>query len=253
MESYLRRMPGWLLTGIGVVLAFWLGFFGVVAWWHWQYQPNASERGVAAKSAAEPQAASVPQPPPRRQAPEQEAGAVVDTAPTEPSPTVTNPGDRLLLPAARPELELPTPKPADATDEPTLSVVSGREAGKTEVGKTFVRREPESVAPVDEVGSIASARHQWHAWQQANRWVLIVRRGISKASLEKERSRLQPMVPSGLELLLVPTARGNRHEWLLVLGPFATQEAARSTVFALPVAFLSQQMDLVRAKAIRWQ
>jgi len=28
VESYLRRMPGWLLTGIGVVLAFWLVFLG---------------------------------------------------------------------------------------------------------------------------------------------------------------------------------------------------------------------------------
>ncbi len=240
-------MPGWLLTGVGVVLAFWLGFFGVVAWWHGQQQPDDPKRVFAAKPVAETQATSVSQSLPHMQVPEQEVGAGVDTAPTVSSSSVPNPGDLLQLPATRPESS--APNSADATQEQTLSVVSS-----TKSEKTSVRRLSQSAAPVDEDASLEVVRHQWYAWQQANRWVLIVRRGVSKASLEKERSRLQPMVPSGLELLLVPTSRGNnRHVWLLVLGPFATQEAARSTVFALPVSFLNEEMDLTRANAIRWQ
>lgn len=247
MESYLRRMPGWLLTGIGVVLAFWLGFFGVVAWWHWRQQPNDAEKVVAAESAVEMQVAPVPQSLPRMQAPVEEVGGAVNIASTERSLIPTNPGDQKQPPMTR--LGSPAPNSADPTNDQTWSAISG-----TEAEKTSIRPMSESAVPVHDDASIEAARHQWHAWQQANRWVLIVRRSVSKASLEKEQLRLQSMVPSGLELLLVSASRGNnQHQWLLVLGPFENREAARSTVFELPVPFLSEQMDLARASAIRWK
>ncbi len=88
------------------------------------------------------------------------------------------------------------------------------------------------------------------SWQRSGQWVLLVTRGQGQQMqrVEQARQQLAPLVPQGLQLVVLSLPK--RQARLLVLGPFPSEEAAGAALWTLPTPFLLKQPQVMPARSL---
>lgn len=187
-------------------------------------------------------------PPPAQAEPISPSAPMPSLAVAEPSPlssprpttTVAVP-DNQVQAATRERASLPKRQPAFT---PPHAVQAPQGRGSAAAPQAPAGKKAPLGKPTNESLAASGVR----SWQRSGQWVVLVSRaeGHQVQRLEQTRQQLAPLVPNGLQLVVL----SKREARLLVLGPFPSEEAAGEALWALPTPFLLKQPQVMPARAL---
>lgn len=234
------RVSRWLWSGVWVFMAFWSGFFAVLWWEEGDVRQSLS---LGAEEANE--------------------GGVVPSVMTAPA------ADRFESPERPRVLAQSSPEPLAMPLPPKEVAASGESEGAPGGTASPPERSPWESPPEEQpLREDAPHEEQPHgddalraqnldllrSWQAKKRWVLIVRRYREEQraeALAALRKLQKELAERDERLVWVPHTTRGRREWLLLLGPFATEVEAREALFTVPAALLVAQPQIVPAQAVK--